>query len=146
VRPFGLFVAMMMLALASLTGTASACTGTSTVAVSAPAAPALIPTQTQVHTQVQSHVANSAEVLPIVAVSYQRAEAAGYQHDGPHQHDHSGATGCCMLCCCATAPHILLQDSEIFLDRPFVRAFFVAAPAAVARIVAGLPFRPPRTA
>lgn len=134
----------MMLALASLTGTASACTGAGSA--SASAAPALIPTQVQTRTQVQTHVANSAEAAPIAVVSHQRAGAAGYHHDGPHQHDHSGATGCCMLCCCATAPHILLQDSEILLDRPLVRAFFVAAPAAVAKIVAGLPFRPPRTA
>jgi hypothetical protein len=122
VRPVGLFVAVMVLALASLAGIASAYT----VAASASAAPA----QTQV--QVQTQFANSAEAVTIAVV--------------PHQHDHGGSTGCCLLCCSATAPHILLQDTEVFLDRPPVRAFFVAAPAAVAKVVAGLPFRPPRTA
>ena len=67
-RPFGLFVAMMMLGARQPYGHRVGMHGTSTVAVSAPAAPALIPAQTQV----QTHVANSAEVLPIVAVSHQR--------------------------------------------------------------------------
>ena len=135
-RPFGLFVAVMMLALAGLVGTASACTGTASVSAA--------PAQTQ--TPVQTQLAHSAEALRIVAVSHQRAEAGDQHHDVPHQHDHGGSAGCCMPCCGATAPHVLLQDSEIFLERPLVRAFFVAAPAAVAKVVAGLPFRPPRTA
>jgi len=122
----------MVLALASLTGTASACT--STVTAGASAAPA------------QTQVVNTTEVTPIVVAPHQRTGSAGHHHDGPHQHDHGGSAGCCVLCCCVTAPHVLLQDPEIFLERPLVRAYFVAAPAAAAKVVAGLPFRPPRTA
>jgi hypothetical protein len=136
VRPFGLFVAVMVLAFAGLTGSALACGNTDTAnPLAAPAQPPA---------RVQTNIV--AEAAPIVVVSLHRTEPAGHRHDGPHQHDHGGATGCCMLCCSATAPHILVQDSEVFLDRPFVRAFFVAAPAAIAQAVAGLPFRPPRTA
>ena len=126
-------MAVMVLALAGVMGTASACTSTPAATVSA--VPAQAPAQ----------IESIAEAASIVSVSHRPAESAGHQHDGPHQHNHGGTAGCCMLCCCVAAPHVLFQSSEIVLDRPLVRAFFVAAPAAVAKVVGGLPFRPPRT-
>ena len=51
-----------------------------------------------------------------------------------------------MFCCGVAAPHVLTTDTEIFLERPVARAFFASYPAAVAKVLAGLPFRPPRTA
>lgn len=130
-RPSGLILALMLLVLASLTGAGQplACDGAT--AARSPA----------VQVQGQSGLAEAAAVL---SVSHQSAPVA-HDHSGPHRHDDSAPDGCCAVCCVAV-PHVLAQDSEVFLGHAAVPAFFWVVSETAAQTFVGLPFRPPRLA
>lgn len=124
-RPVGLFLAVVLLALANFAGA--------------------LPSVACDPAGAQAYAASDVKHASAKVVDVQESEPAGHHHHGPHQHDQGCLDGCCGLCSAAT-PHVLIQGSEILADTPSVGVFFAVASAAIAQARAGLPFRPPRLA
>jgi hypothetical protein len=131
VRLLGIALAAFVLVFAGSAGAGSALACANSAGVDA-----------TVQTQ-QTHAI--ADAAPVVVAQPQRAlPAVEHHHHAPGPHDHGSHSDCCMLCCGAAVPHVLLQEPVIFFARPQARGPGFASAAVSAQALAGLPFRPPR--